>query len=133
MHRTGVHQQVFERYICIVLMHLDHSSPPQPHRRQHIRLVHGGQLFAPSLRRAESDIRHPLDFRHTVDFSIISGVTVALLLTRTKVNSARQFAYEQHIHVFEQVGAQWGVLRQHGIGFHRAQIGEQFKVLANFE
>ncbi len=81
----------------------------------------------------KSDIRHPLDFRHAVDFGIVGAVAVALLLTGTKVDAAGQLADEQQIDAFEQIGAQRRVLRQRRIGFDRAQVGEQLKVLADFE
>ena len=133
MHGRRIHQQMFKLYIVVFFMHFNDSAPPKTHRGQHICLIHRAEHFAPPLRRAKGDIGHLLHLASAVAHRIVRFVASALLLPRAKVNAADELAHEQYIDVLQQLRPQWGLLKERGIGLHRAQVGEQAEMLAKLQ
>ena len=133
MHGGGVHQQMLHLHVAVVFGDGHDGAPPQTHGGQHVGLVDRGQFAAPTLRRAKGHVRHPLDFVSAVKHGVVGAVAIAGFLTFAEIDSAGQFAHEEHVHAFQQVRPQGRMLDQRRPGLHRPQVGEEAEVLANLQ
>ncbi len=108
---------------------------PQNSIFQNVRLVNARQFFPAQLRGLERDMRDALDFRrrinHRVNRAKISAAQILGFFRLAKIHPARQFAHDENVNAitlpFLRERAR---VRKNFWQFHRAQIGEQTKFLA---
>ena len=101
MHRRGVHQHVLQRHAReFVADHPGADLAPQPRGLEHVRLVHLGDLAAPSLGEAPGHARDALDLSHRIGALVERRRALAPLAA--EVDTAGEFPHEQQVDALEQ-------------------------------
>lgn len=94
-HRRAINQLVPQLQLRELLRHhLAHHLPPQPARRQHVRLVQTPHLHRGLLaqRQVPGQARDALDLGPGVGFGVVGGAVAVVLLARAEVDPAGEFA-----------------------------------------
>ncbi len=134
MHRHGVDELVFEGDVGVVLGDFGDGGAPELRDLEDVGLVDGGDFLAALAGELEGDAGYADD----LGLGVAHGVDgfVGLLVPparRAEVEAAEEFADEEDVDVFGDLGAQRGAVGERGVGDRGAQVGEASEGLADLQ
>ena len=134
VHRHGVDELMFERDVGIVFRDLGDGGAPELRDFEDVGLVDGGDFVAALAGELEGDAGYADDFglgvAHGVDGFVGFLVPPA---RRAEVEAAEEFADEENVDVFGDLGAQRGAVGERGVGDGGTQVGEAAEGLADLQ
>ena len=135
LHATGIRKHVGQFHIGIFfLVRRRYHLIPQNARLHDIAFFHGTDLVAAGPCQFERHTGNPLDFIGVVNLGIdcplLAIAKIGDRLGFAEINAARQLAHDQDIKPLDHILFQRRGFRQRRIADCRAQIGEQFHLLA---
>ena len=138
LHGGVVHEHVLEGYIWIIGGHARHHVAPEHAVFQHVGLVNAHHVLAAELCALKAHVRDALDLTGAVNHGVHRALLAVLkglgVFRLAKIHAAGQLAHDQQINaVALPLSLERAGVRQLGGEFHRAEIGEETKLLAECE
>ena len=128
VHGEGVHQEMLQRHVGIVLRHTVHDAAPEAAGRQDVGLVHRGQPLSPDPSSPEGHVGDALHLLHPVEEGVVGLRPLSLLLPGAEVDPPCKLPDKEDVHVDQHLRAEGGQLRRLWKGPHGPQVGEEAEV-----